>query len=98
MVDPVRDAGQASIMSAGTVERFVAKAKRELSSKERAAVAGELLDSLDYPGEDVLLADGAQAWRAEAVHRADRVAQGDVVGVLATKVHAAIRRKLRTKR
>lgn len=85
-------------MSAGTVKRFVAKAKRELSTKELAAVASELLDSLDYPGETVSSKEAAEAWRAEALLRADRVARDEIVGTRAETVHAVLRRKLRAKR
>lgn len=84
--------------SGGTVKRFVAKAKRELSTKERAAVASELFESLDCPGEAVSADEAADAWGAEAVRRADRVMRGEATGIPAEKVHADILRKLRAKR
>ena len=73
---------------------LVAKAKRELNTKERAALASELLESLDYPGEPVSAEEAADAW----LRRAERVVRGALTGVPAEKVHAAIRRKLRTRR
>jgi putative addiction module component (TIGR02574 family) len=85
-------------MSAAAMKRLVAKAKRELSTKERAALASELLESLDYPGEPVSAEEAGDASRAEALRRAERVVRGAVTGVPAEKVHAAIRRKLRTRR
>ena len=85
-------------MSAAAMKRLVAKAKRELSTEERAALASELLESLDYPGEPVSAREAADAWRTEALRRAERVVRGELTGVPAAKVHAAIRRKLRSRR
>ena len=80
------------------MKRFVAKAKRELSTKERAAVASELLESLEYPGEAASTEEAAEAWTAEAVSRAERVMRGEAKGTPAEKVHADILRKRRAKR
>ena len=85
-------------MSAATVKRFVAKAKRELTTKERAAVASEILASLEYPGEQLNAEEAAEAWRDEAVRRAEQVSHGNGSGTPAAEVHASFLGRLRAKR
>ena len=85
-------------MSVSTVKRFVDRAKKELSARERAIVASELLESLAYPGAAVSAEDAAEAWRAEAVRRAGLVMAGSANGIPSVKVHSDILRKVRAKR
>jgi putative addiction module component (TIGR02574 family) len=79
-------------MATHTAQR-VAQLAKKLSSRERAAIAEELLAGLDYPGEPVSSDEALEAWRAEVRRRADGIIRGKRKGIPAEDVHARIKRR-----
>jgi putative addiction module component (TIGR02574 family) len=63
---------------------------QELSSEERAQIAGELLSGLEYPGRSVSTEAADEAWKQEAHRRAGRVLRGQTEGISAEDVHSEI--------
>lgn len=64
-----------------------------LSERERADLAAELMASLDGPPD----ADAEQAWAEEITNRAERALRGETVGIPAEEVDAQARRILEGK-
>ena len=97
MLDPSLAAAHLFDVANVHIQQILELAK-SLSASDRASVARNLLDTLDYPGTDMAPDDADAAWRSEARRRVEEILRGEARGVATEDVHARIRERLDDKR